>query len=132
MIFLELGIRRDVEQPAMPDIEHGWNPGDRVGLGVRSDMLEATRPFGHEEGAVGQKCQGPRHFERARHAHRGRSAFGKHEVSLLVGAGGPGLRRWASKGEQRGAHSLESEESSESQADSFRPHDSPPGLRGVA
>lgn len=93
MIFLELGIRRDVEQPAMPDIEHGWNPGDRVGLGVRSDMLEATRPFGHEEGAVGQKCQGPRHFERARHAHRGRSAFGKHEVSLLVGAGGPGLRR---------------------------------------
>ena len=91
MIVLEAGIDRDIEQAAMPDIKHRWNAGDRVGLGDRSDMLEPSWPFGHEEGAVRQKRHRPRHLERARLPHRGKIAFGKHEARLLVGSRGPGL-----------------------------------------
>ena len=89
--LLELGIDRDVEQPAMADIEHARDPLDCDGVSIDSDMLEPPRPLGHQERAVGQEPHRPRHFERTGGADRGERALGQHEARLVVGPGGPGL-----------------------------------------
>ena len=98
-VVLELGIHRDVEQAAMPNIEHVRRVLDGDGVGVGSDVLEPPGPLGHQEGAVRQPRERPRHLERAGDPDRGEIAFGKHDARLFVRPGGPGLGRRA--GERR-------------------------------